>query len=470
LSLLILCKKEDERLHLVKNCKEHGIFENLHIYDHPVVYKEMRRIFGYSGGDGSKGCQPAGEKTYPRDLILYVTERCNLACAICYQRANEKGLSIADDPSIETILDRIKDFKGEFILLSGGEPTLRDDIFEIIRRIKGMGFRVGMFTNGIKLKDREYVRKMNEAGVVLVILQFDSMHEDHLHMMRGKELLDVKMLAVANMRAEGVWTYMFGAVAQELNLKSVGALIDYAVENIDVVKIINFNPIWLLGRNSIGMSRVSNSKILEVIEEQTGINLEDMLVGTEAAYYVFEVYRKMFNDHWTRQPACALRTYLYKFGDKDTLPLNRIFDLPGLTQHLIKMSENVPNKKSKFRRVLWLATHLPYGFAIKQFIQKPHFRRMVGSIMWNGTKSLIKYRSISRMFKSIQLLSVMVGIFHSKHNIDLDVVSLCTLHSDFVDGKNRASACIKQIFQDEKRTSILTAKRESVTAKKVSVA
>lgn len=101
-------------------------------------------------------------------MVLEVTKRCNLHCPVCFASAGEsqeKG-----DPSIceiEKQFDFLMEHGGPFnIQLSGGEPTMRDDLPEIIRMGREKGFTFFQLnTNGIRLaEEEEYARKLKKAG------------------------------------------------------------------------------------------------------------------------------------------------------------------------------------------------------------------------------------------------------------------------------------------------------------------
>ncbi|MBF0130745.1 MAG: radical SAM protein, partial [Alphaproteobacteria bacterium] len=94
---------------------------------------------------------PAGpRRDLPGPVVIWnLIRRCNLTCKHCYSISADRDfpgeLATAD---IFAVMDDLKAFGVKVLILSGGEPLLRPDIFDISRRAKEMGFYVGLSTNG----------------------------------------------------------------------------------------------------------------------------------------------------------------------------------------------------------------------------------------------------------------------------------------------------------------------------------
>ncbi len=113
-----------------KTCLEHGFFTSVVERD-VEFYKLVQRN--------------NAEKFYP-GLIIDVTYRCNIRCKWCFQHLDNY------DVPIERILGLVAQMPpGDLIILSGGEPTLRADLPDIVHTIKDMGYRVSVITNGYKI-------------------------------------------------------------------------------------------------------------------------------------------------------------------------------------------------------------------------------------------------------------------------------------------------------------------------------
>src|SRR3984957_7155379 len=96
------------------------------------------------------GTHPVATREYtPRLIFWEVTKGCNLRCIHCRATATEL-MSPSDLPTAKAlnIISQIADFGNPILVLSGGEPLYRQDIFELAEYAVGRGLRVALATNG----------------------------------------------------------------------------------------------------------------------------------------------------------------------------------------------------------------------------------------------------------------------------------------------------------------------------------
>lgn len=110
-------------------------------------------------------------------IMVDLTHQCNMECSNCY-------LPNRDIPDMDK--ERLYDFisrlpRRTFIRLIGAEPTLREDLHEIIRKIKSLGHHVSVTTNGLKLHRMDYVQKLKSAGLRLVLLSMNGGDDDEVY-------------------------------------------------------------------------------------------------------------------------------------------------------------------------------------------------------------------------------------------------------------------------------------------------
>ena len=94
---------------------------------------------------------PLGPKRNPPGpvVIWNLIRRCNLTCKHCYSiSADTQFAGELSFPEVSTVMDDLKSFRVPVLILSGGEPLLRPDIFDIAKRAKAMGFYVALSSNG----------------------------------------------------------------------------------------------------------------------------------------------------------------------------------------------------------------------------------------------------------------------------------------------------------------------------------
>jgi radical SAM protein with 4Fe4S-binding SPASM domain len=117
--------------------------------------------------------------TAPYRMDLALTYRCNNACAHCYN-ARSRNYPELSTQEWFSILDKLWALGIPHIVFTGGEPTLRDDLAELIHHAETNGQITGLNTNGRKLKDASYVKSLVDAGLDHVQITLES-HRPEIH-------------------------------------------------------------------------------------------------------------------------------------------------------------------------------------------------------------------------------------------------------------------------------------------------
>ncbi len=110
-------------------------------------------------------------------VIWVVTERCNLRCVHCYEGGRELPKELGKEEALK-VVDKLYEAGKPLTFISGGEPLLRDDIMEILGRLKDLGFRVILSTNGT-LVTREVAKELSRIGVDNVAIPLYGPREFH---------------------------------------------------------------------------------------------------------------------------------------------------------------------------------------------------------------------------------------------------------------------------------------------------
>lgn len=229
-----MTEREDGQIFLEKTCPDHGDF-SVPVWRGRVDFRQWVQHAGpLAEGEGLScpghcgicGSHQAGTCC----VLLEVTRRCNLRCRFCF--AN--GGTAEADPSMEELKEAVQDLVRQcgqpLLQLSGGEPTLWDDLPELIHFAKESGCSyVQLNTNGIRLaEDPSYVRSLAEAGLDIVFLQFDGTKDPIYEYLRGKPLLKCKTQAIEVCSDLRIGVTLVPTVVPGVNDQDLGSLVRFA--------------------------------------------------------------------------------------------------------------------------------------------------------------------------------------------------------------------------------------------------
>jgi len=206
-------------------------------------------------------------------IELEVTQRCNLRCPVCFMSAEDAP----PDPSLEQLesiyTDILKKAGGQTsIQLTGGEPTLRKDLPEIVQTGRKAGFSaIEVNTNGLVIsRNPQFLRDLVNAGITGIYLQFDGLTSKVYTQIRGEDILADKLQAIENCRQAGVQVVLAMTIIQGINHDQIGTVLNFALENLDVIAGVALQPAFTSGRFDVqGARRITMGDVVFMLAEQT---------------------------------------------------------------------------------------------------------------------------------------------------------------------------------------------------------
>ena len=190
--------------------------------------------------------QELRQKPQLRRLFLELTMRCNESCLHCGSHCGEE----AAPPELPVeeyykLLDKVKgDFpKLPMLCITGGEPLLRKEFFDILGYAHSLGFRWGMTSNGT-LITKDVAKKLKEAGMATISVSIDGLEETHDAFRRTKGGFRRAVAGIKNLLEEGFQTVQVTTVVTRKSLPQLDALFDLMQElDVDEWRVINIEPI-----------------------------------------------------------------------------------------------------------------------------------------------------------------------------------------------------------------------------------
>jgi hypothetical protein len=276
---------EGQDVYLEKSCPEHGDFKAL-------LWRGAPTYLDWGRGEDAPGAEVRQTKSTgncPNDcglcsehgadtctVLMEVIGRCNLNCPVCFANSSNGASDFHPDISeIRAMLDSVIEAGGPYpIQLSGGEPTLRDDLPEIVAYAKKLGFyHIQINTHGLRLaKDTDYLQRLKDSGCDLIYLQFDGVSDDVFRKTRGADLFDVKVKAIENCADVKIGVQLVPTLIPGINDHQIGEIIRFAKDWIPVVKGVHFQPVSYFGRCPAAPSdedRITIPDVLRALEGQT---------------------------------------------------------------------------------------------------------------------------------------------------------------------------------------------------------
>jgi 7,8-dihydro-6-hydroxymethylpterin dimethyltransferase len=272
-----------DEVHLVKTCPQHGTFQTPIWRGKPAFDQWQRPKIPvpapvlFSGRE--KGCPYdcglcPDHRQRSCTVIIEVTQRCDLACPVCY--ADASGQS--PDPSPASVAELFRRAAqagpGSNIQLSGGEPTLRDDLPVLVAMGRDAGFNfIQVNTNGLRLgRDRAFVKALKQAGLASVFLQFDGIEDGVYSRLRGRGLVEAKRAAVEACAEQGIGVVLVPTLVPGVNTHQIGAILQTALSWVPAVRGVHFQPVSYFGRYSMApdeTGRITLPEVMRAIEEQS---------------------------------------------------------------------------------------------------------------------------------------------------------------------------------------------------------
>ncbi|MCW4015401.1 MAG: radical SAM protein [Candidatus Bathyarchaeota archaeon] len=464
--------EKDGKVLIIKECKEHGKVNDTYwaradIYHRAEEYKKPSPTPFQDNcpmGCGVTECKNHVSTTVM--AVIDVTNECDLRCPICFANASKPPDLYR--PSLETIHNMLKFLKNQdlpplAVMFAGGEPTVRDDIVEIVKMAHDMKFMILLATNGIRMSnDPELVRKLKKAGLNIVYLQFDGLTDEPYEKLRNAKLLPNKLRLVELCRKHDIEIILVPTVQGGINDNEIGDIIRFASKNVDIIRGIVFQPMSFTGRTSEYASRknrIDNSLLAQLIEEQTrGMITEEDMFPVSVMVPPLKVMNSFLAKTWppfTPTPYCGLWNWILvsKRGKHMFTPINRFLKFDKFMSDL-----KVLNGLIKKKKISKLGIYLRLFLASVGSLDWKKVQREAGLL--NAIKTLIQihtdpsYDSLGYIRRRMLLIGGMA--FMDPYTFDVERAHHCVIH--YATPDNRIIPfCVYNMFyrkQTEKKFSI----------------
>ncbi len=459
--------EENEKVFIIKTCPEHGTFKEVYWSDYYMYFQAEK--YGNDGrGVENPKINASSEDSCPWACGLcnfhkshtvlaniFVTNRCDLRCWYCFANAGAQGYVY--EPDFETIVKMLKVLRENkpvptpAVQFTGGEPLLRDDMLDIVREAKKLGFpHIQLNTNGLRFaREPELAVQFREAGVNVVYLSFDGVTEktnpkNHKYIPAILDALrDAEMPVV-----------LVPTVIKGVNDHEIGAIIDFAIKNIDIVRGVNFQPVSFVGSMPAKLRekmRITIPDVIHAIEEQTSgkipINAFYPVPTVVPVSRFVEALTGEPQVEFTAHPHCGMATYLFVDEERNVVPITDFIDVPGFITLLNSMArENLQSRLGKAKALAKLVTGITKVIDTSKAPSGMDVKKILIDIFKNADYSTLGEFHWNALF---------IGMMHFQdpYNYDIERVKRCVIHYATPDGRI-IPFCTYNVFPEVYRDKI----------------
>ena len=442
--------EEDGRVMMEKTCPQHGYFKDVCYGDVKLYLKMEQWSFGDNRGVANPSIPNATRCPDQCGLCsmhlshtgmanVDLTNRCNLTCPVCFANANAAGYLY--EPTFEQVRRMLQVLRNErpvsarVVQFSGGEPTIHPRFLDIVRLAKEMGFsHVQAATNGVMFTDLEFAQQAKQAGLHTLYLQFDGVCDEIYQRTRGESLLDMKLACIENARKAGMKICFVPTIVKGLNDHQIGDIVRLALDNIDCVSAICFQPVAFTGRISrkeLEAKRFTMADVAHAVHQQTGIcdPYDDWFPLSCVAPFskLLSALRGEETTTLTSHPHCSMGTYLFVDQNKRAVPATRFIDIGGMLQEMDLLARKAERQSIKmFSKIkAWNALRkhyyedrAPEGLTFNKFLQ---------TLQGLMDKEYGRGKAEEQGF-SYKTLMVAGMHFMDAYNYDIERVRRCVVH------------------------------------------
>lgn len=446
---------KDNVVLIEKTCPEHGYFRDKISTDAELYLKSTRSIF-----EDERGVHdPQVDKAHscPSDCGLCnqhistsclaqidLTNRCNLTCPVCFACANTAGY--VSEPSFEMVVEMLKNLREQHpypataIQFTGGEPTIHPEFHRIIRTANEMGFsHVQIATNGITHANLEFAQRSAEAGLHTLYLQFDGLDDRIYRQVRAEPLLEKKLACIENCAKVGLKICLVPTIIKGYNDDQVAKIFRFAVENIEVISAISYQPVVFTGRINRRDLETKRYTLGDLAHDIADVSEAEPLRDFFPLSFLTPMSRilQLLDGKPKIRPSChsdcAFGTYFFITPDKQAIPMPKLFDIGKLFGGFNDLYNKISAKRDRANKIdaMRIAAQFLKAYRWREYDRRVTPFTFIRALLGLTNKNMGRGKAENKGYKTLMAAGMH---FMDRYNYDVERVRRCVIQYSTPDG------------------------------------
>lgn len=225
-------------------------------------------------------------------LVADITHKCNMECANCY--IPNRDIPDMDVNKLYSFVERLP--QRTYIRLIGAEPTMREDLCDIIFNVRKRGHKVSLTTNGLKLGHRSYVQELKQAGLRLVLISMNGAGDDNVYkIIDNGKYATLKIRALRNCMLENMILNTGTIIAKGINEHTIAEQVNLFFKLAEetnykpkVKPILRFKSVGQLGRNMGEDHTYNMNELIDLFKSKFNITKAELQIKNSATSIIYE--------------------------------------------------------------------------------------------------------------------------------------------------------------------------------------
>lgn len=332
---------KDNKIFITRNCPEHGPYE-FKVSENGEWYADLDNFY-------VNILKRGGVRGRITNTWIVTGQQCQMDCNYCSLDVNKPRF---DKMTLEDLEQTISELKHSKLTLSGGEATMHPHIFDFFRIAHEKNVTTSLATNGIKLADKDFCKKLVDAKLKEVRLSMESFKKEQAEKLNTDKFLDAKMKAFDNLEELGVITIISPTIFRNVNEDQLAASIEFARKKANIREVSVNGFAWV----GSGKKEYDPSYMI-MPDEMMDMVHKEFFSESRKNIYTFQKYMHLLMQLCDFRFCLHNQAMFFIKGKDRSIPITEYLNMERIEKHLSKWQKNVGKSKT-YQWVLFILMSL----------------------------------------------------------------------------------------------------------------